>query len=164
LQAGKCVLTYKGHEEYVYSVCFSPDGQYALSGSGDHTLKLWNVRSGKCVRTFKGHKSRVFSVCFSPDGRYALSGSGDSTLKLWELEWDLEVCDEVDWDEAARPYLECFLTLHTPYVEPLRRGGMPEWTEDDFQNILEKLKNARLGYINPDGIRAKLQEMAALRK
>jgi hypothetical protein len=41
---------------------------------------------------------------------------------------------------------------------------MPEWTEDDFQKLLEKLANARLGYIRPDGIRAKLQEMAALRK
>jgi WD40 repeat protein len=162
VETGRCVRTFKGHKGDVNSVSFSPDGRYALSGSLDTTCKLWDVETGRCVRTFEGHKSRVNSVSFSPDGRYALSGSVDKTCKLWELEWDLELCDEVDWDEAARPYLECFLTLHTPYVEPLRRGGMPEWTEDDFQKLLEKLANARLGYIRPEGIRAKLREMARL--
>jgi hypothetical protein len=84
----------------------------------DHTLKLVG-RENRCsaFERSRGTKAsgllRLFqsrrSVC-------ALGEFGDSTLKLWELEWDLEVCDEVDWDEAARPYLECFLTLHTPYV------------------------------------------------
>jgi WD40 repeat protein len=74
-----------GHPSDVTSVAFSPDGRYALSGSVDKTLKLWEVSSGKVVRTFSGHSNSVNSVAFSPDGKYALSGSVDKTLKLWEV-------------------------------------------------------------------------------
>ncbi len=56
-----------------------------MSGSGDKTLKLWDVATGKEIRTFVGHTSTVDSVAFSPDGRTALSGSGDRTLKLWDV-------------------------------------------------------------------------------
>jgi WD40 repeat protein len=74
-----------GHSNSVNSVAFSPDGRYALSGSKDNTMKLWEIASGSEIRTFTGHSSSVYSVAFSPDGRYALSLSGDSTMKLWDL-------------------------------------------------------------------------------
>ncbi|MBI2891025.1 MAG: caspase family protein [Nitrospirae bacterium] len=77
--------TFKGHGDSVRSVAFSPDGRYALSGSDDNTLKLWDVGSGNLVRTFKSHGSAVYSVAFSPDGRTALSGGWDWTLKLWDV-------------------------------------------------------------------------------
>ena len=80
-----------GHSDNVTSVAFSPDGKYALSGSEDKTLKLWEVKSAKEIRTFNGHSETVNSVAFSPDGRYALSGSEDKTLKLWGVSSGREV-------------------------------------------------------------------------
>jgi len=80
-----------GHSSLVTSVAFSPDGKYALSGSDDKTLKLWEISSGREIRSFKGHSDDVESVAFSPDGKYALSGSGDSTLKLWEISSGREI-------------------------------------------------------------------------
>jgi len=74
-----------GHSESVEAVAFSPDGKLALSGSWDHTLKLWQVESGREIRTFKGHSNHVNAVAFSPDGKLALSGSRDETLKLWQV-------------------------------------------------------------------------------
>ena len=80
---------------YVNSVAFSPDGKYALSGSGDKTLKLWEVETGREIRSFQGHANSVNSVAFSPDGKYALSGSKHwremKTLKLWEVETGREI-------------------------------------------------------------------------
>jgi len=76
---------FTGHTSGVYSVAFSPDGQYALSGSMDSILKLWDVNSGAEIRSFREHTYSVWSVAFSPDGRYALSGSSDETLKLWDV-------------------------------------------------------------------------------
>ena len=73
------------HTDPVLSVAFSADGRTALSGSGDETLKLWEVATGRELRTFSGHTNGVTSVGFSPDGRTVLSGSGDRTLKLWDV-------------------------------------------------------------------------------
>ena len=64
---------------------------YALSGSSDDTMKLWDASTGKEIRTFSGHIGNVNSVSFSPDGRYALSGSDDNTIKLWDVSTGREI-------------------------------------------------------------------------
>jgi len=113
----------------VTSVCLSLDGRYALSGGMDWTLKLWEASSGQCLRTFCGHLDAVTAVAFSADGRYAVAGSTDRTIKLWILDWELADKQPADWDERARPYLETFLTMHTPYAIELtmdRRRTIPE--------------------------------------
>jgi len=74
-----------GHTDSVSALAFSPDGRYALSGSADKTIKLWDVAAGREIRTFKGHRERVTAVAFSPDGRGALSGSWDGTVRMWNL-------------------------------------------------------------------------------
>jgi WD40 repeat protein/serine/threonine protein kinase len=84
--AGQCFRTLEEHTQEVTSVDISPDDRYAVSGSHDHTLKLWDLSTGKCIRTFKGHESHVNTVNFSPDGRYLLSGSLDKTVKLWDAD------------------------------------------------------------------------------
>ena len=85
LNGGWGKRTLEGHTDSVNSVSLSRDGKYALSGSGDNTLKLWEVATGRCVRTFEGHGGSVDSVSLSADGKYALSGSLDNTLKLWDV-------------------------------------------------------------------------------
>jgi WD40 repeat protein len=71
----------------VESVAFSPDGRFALSGSGDDTLILWDVATGDPVRTFTGHTGSVPSVAFSPDGRFILSGSRDNSVRLRDTDY-----------------------------------------------------------------------------
>ncbi|HVT12425.1 MAG TPA: TIR domain-containing protein [Fimbriimonadaceae bacterium] len=75
-----------GHTGGVNAVALSPDGRLALSGSGDNTVRLWEVESGRCLRVLEGHKDAVWGVSFSGDGRLALSGSEDKTVRLWEVE------------------------------------------------------------------------------
>ena len=62
----------------------STDGQYALSGGDDKTVRLWKVSSGRCLHALKGHANIVFSVAFSSDSRLILSASHDNTLRLWD--------------------------------------------------------------------------------
>ena len=72
--------TLKGHSDIVWSVAFSPDGKTLAAGSGDKTVKLWNLE-GKELQTLKGHSDIVYSVAFSPDGKTIATGSGDKTVK-----------------------------------------------------------------------------------
>src|SRR5262249_12793280 len=82
--AGALVRRFAGHTDWVSSVCATPDGRFALSGSADGTLRFWDVAAGRCLATFHEHAEWVTAAALSADGRYALSGSADRTLKFWE--------------------------------------------------------------------------------
>ena len=71
----------------VHSVVFSPDGKSIVSGSSDHTIRLWDAETRELLRPpLMGHEGAVLSVVFSPDGRRILSGSRDQTIRLWDAE------------------------------------------------------------------------------
>jgi len=76
------VATLKGHENYVRSVAFSPDGKI-IASSAYAEIKFWSVREKREIATLKGHDDSVRSIAFSPDGGILVSGSGDGTVKLW---------------------------------------------------------------------------------
>jgi WD40 repeat protein len=73
-----------GHSDTVTSLAFSPDGKTVVSGSLDHSIKLWDVASGRLVRTLQGHAKGVGAVAVSPDGALLASG-GEDGVNLWDL-------------------------------------------------------------------------------
>jgi len=83
---GLCGLPRKslrGHSHFVQDVVVSSDGQFALSGSWDNTLRLWDINFGTTARRFVGHTQPVHSVAFSADNRQIVSASRDRSIKLW---------------------------------------------------------------------------------
>jgi len=76
---------FRGHEDFVTSVAVSPDGKYALSGSFDQSMRLWNLETGEEIKRFLGHTDKLHRVRFSADGKLGLSCSRDGSLRVWDL-------------------------------------------------------------------------------
>jgi WD40 repeat protein len=47
------LIILQGHSNTVFSVAFSPDGKSLVSGSYDHTVKVWNLSDGTCTSTLE---------------------------------------------------------------------------------------------------------------
>jgi WD40 repeat protein len=78
-------LTMRGHTDKVYCATFSADGKYVVSGSVDHTIRLWDAQSGNLVLgPLEMHTDAVICVAFSPSGRRIASGSNDHTVWVWD--------------------------------------------------------------------------------
>ncbi|CAH3043238.1 unnamed protein product [Porites lobata] len=93
-----------GHNHFISDVVMSSDGQFALSGSWDKTLRLWDLNAGTTTRRFIGHTKDVLSVAFSADNRQIVSGSRDKTIKLWNT---LGVCKYTIQDEGHTEWVSC---------------------------------------------------------
>jgi WD40 repeat protein len=73
---------------YVFSAAFSPDGRYALSGSLDATVAVWDMATGSRITGIDPQFTRsigVHAMAFSRDGRYLLMGAkGGGEVGLWD--------------------------------------------------------------------------------
>jgi U3 small nucleolar RNA-associated protein 13 len=55
------------------------------TGSGDKTVKLWNLDDFTCVKTFEGHTNSVLRVDFLNMGMQLVSSGSDGLVKLWNV-------------------------------------------------------------------------------
>ena len=97
-----------GHEGYVRSVAFSPDGKYLASGAGgvwrsngyhpaqDNCIILWDLHTGKPVQHLETAGDGFTSLLFTPDGTRLISRrirnreqyanpDEDPMISIWDL-------------------------------------------------------------------------------
>lgn len=87
----RIVHVLEGHQQEIYSVDFSRDGQFIASGSGDGSVRVWNLReqSSKLFAIPEEDaltdEIGVTSVSISPDGRTVAAGNLDSAVRIWDI-------------------------------------------------------------------------------
>ena len=74
----------EGHTNRVWSVAFSHNGHFIVSGSGDGTVRIWNTATCKTRYMLTGHTSDVTSVAISRNGKFVVSGSYDGMVRIWD--------------------------------------------------------------------------------
>ncbi|MGF2034252.1 MAG: eIF2A-related protein [Nostoc sp. CmiVER01] len=86
---GMLLGTLKGHNNWVNSVSFSPDGRTLASASRDKTIKLWHLDDVLQRKPKADNNDWVTSISFSPDDRTLAAASRDKTIKLFSRDGKL---------------------------------------------------------------------------
>eukprot|EP01132_Coremiostelium_polycephalum_P005919 gene5919-7368_t len=79
IESGSCLYSLTKHLDPVYTVSFSPNGDYLASGSFDKYLHIWSVKEGMLVKTFKG-SAGIFEVCWNNRGDKISACFSNSTV------------------------------------------------------------------------------------
>ncbi|KAK1931587.1 Transcription initiation factor TFIID subunit 5 [Phytophthora citrophthora] len=77
----------RGHSSAVYGASFSPDNRFALTASGDSTVRLWSLAAKSNLVVYRSHQGApVWDVSFAPLGYYFATCSMDRTARLWSTD------------------------------------------------------------------------------
>jgi WD repeat-containing protein 61 len=81
----KLIHEYKAHDNSIFSLKYSPDGRYLLSGSRDARLKIWDRQNGYSLQeTIIAHMYTINAIDYRADGKYFATCSMDKTVKIWD--------------------------------------------------------------------------------
>jgi len=93
----------KGHEGPVTSLAaIPPNGTQILSGSGDGTIRQWNLEDGQLIRQLK-HGGPVAAVAVRNDGKRFASAGLNNIAKLWDSS-EGKLIMELRGDRYAREF------------------------------------------------------------
>jgi WD40 repeat protein len=79
------------HKNSVFTVAYSPDSQFLLSGGRDAMLHVWDLENPQsAIRNPQSpsqpaHLFTINHIVFSPDGKLFATASRDKTLKIWDV-------------------------------------------------------------------------------
>lgn len=80
----RCTSSLPGHTEPVICVAFNCNGRRLASGSGDTTVRMWDVSTETPLYTCKAHKHWVLVIAWSPDGKRLASGDKQGSVCVWD--------------------------------------------------------------------------------
>jgi len=83
----KLKQAWTAHANSVFTLRYSPDGRYLMSGARDARFKVWDAdngyaRAGEVV----AHLFAINHIDFSPDGKHFVTCSMDKSIKVWDWE------------------------------------------------------------------------------
>ncbi|TAF67562.1 MAG: WD40 repeat domain-containing protein [Cytophagales bacterium] len=82
---------WKAHENSVFCLQYTKDGQYLLSGSRDAHLNIWNAEKDYFLeKSIVAHLFAINHIAISPSGKYFATASMDKSIKIWRIDsWQL---------------------------------------------------------------------------
>lgn len=84
-QQAELLMTGVGHSDWISSCDFHSSGNLIATGSGDATVRIWDLQEQCQAHTFNDHQNAVWDVNFHCSGDFVASGSMDTTAKIWDL-------------------------------------------------------------------------------
>ncbi|MEJ0056854.1 MAG: WD40 repeat domain-containing protein [Bacteroidota bacterium] len=87
---------WQAHTNSVFTLSYSPDFRFLLSGSRDARLKSWDVEENyRLDKEVVAHLYAINHIVFSPDSKHFVSCSLDKSIKVWQAA-DLTLLKVID--------------------------------------------------------------------
>jgi WD40 repeat protein len=80
---GKSTGRLADHWATVSQLESTPDGRYLASGSWDHTVVLWDMKTRSPLHVLEGARGSIRSVSVSSDGRIVAASSDQGDSIIW---------------------------------------------------------------------------------
>jgi WD40 repeat protein len=78
---------WRGHANSVFTLRYTPDQKFLLSGSRDARLKVWDTEADyRQAEEVVAHMYAINHLDFSPDGKHFVTCSMDKSIKVWDTE------------------------------------------------------------------------------
>jgi len=85
VQTGQLLDRLAGHEGPISSLAFAPDGGVVVSGSWDHTVRIWSIFDRTQTSEPLQLQADVLDVAFRPDSRQLAVSTLDGQLTFWSV-------------------------------------------------------------------------------
>ena len=85
VQTGQLLDRLSGHEGPVSSLAFAPNGGVVVSGSWDHTVRIWSIFSRTQTSEPLQLQADVLDVAFRPDSLQLAVSTLDGQLTFWSV-------------------------------------------------------------------------------
>ena len=73
-----------GHTMPVFSLQYSPGGDYLVSGARDAQVKIWDNKTYGLIENIPAHLFAVNHIAFHPARPYFATASMDKSIKIWD--------------------------------------------------------------------------------
>ncbi|KAL1236877.1 pre-mRNA 3' end processing protein [Trichinella pseudospiralis] len=89
---GQCLSTLHCHKNAVMCTQWNQNGNWLLTGSRDHLIKMIDIRMMKELMTFKSHRKEVSAIAWHPlhEGLF-VSGGTDGSMIFWHVNYEKEL-------------------------------------------------------------------------
>ncbi len=85
VQTGQLLDRLAGHEGPISSLAFAPNGGVVVSGSWDHTVRIWSIFDRTQTSEPLQLQADVLDIAFRPDSRQLAVSTLDGQLTFWSV-------------------------------------------------------------------------------
>lgn len=123
IETGEQLTCLSEHPDFVYSLSFSPCGEFLASGGRDGTVRIWSVEDWKLQQAYQNYGTARKQVFYTPEGvLYALEVFDDAFIV-----WD------VARGEKCNRYLEEHSYIHDAHVPRGTPFVLATYDPDEFR-------------------------------
>ncbi|MFL5340913.1 MAG: WD40 repeat domain-containing protein, partial [Gemmataceae bacterium] len=84
--AKRRVATFRGQDEDVPSLAFSPDERILAVARTDGPVEFWDVQTGQLVRRYEWNIGRLGAIAFAPDGLTCAVAGDRGRIVIWDVD------------------------------------------------------------------------------